>query len=153
MVGTNGKMVGWNGSLTELDTGSGESLFTIHADPDRYVAVGGGGAGLGTGLIFENDSGTWKNVTPDPAPQGLVGVYLSSFGDYTVGDQGSVYERTGSTWRAVETGLGSDLSQTFHSVWIDSSGGIWAAGGDPPLPLNRDGILVHRGANVPEGLP
>jgi hypothetical protein len=101
----------------------------------------------------ENDGGAWQNVTPDPPPQGLVGISLSPSGDFTVGDQGSVYERTGSTWSAVDTGLGADVSQTFHSVWVDSAGGVWAVGGDPPLPFNRDGMVVHRGAKVPTGLP
>jgi len=61
MVGTNGVALQWNGSsLTRGTTGVGESLFTVHADQDGYVAVGG----FATGRILENTGTGWHDNSP-----------------------------------------------------------------------------------------
>jgi hypothetical protein len=147
MVGTNGKVVRWDGmSLTEMNAGVGESLFTIHADAQRFVAVGG----FGTGTILENEGSGWRKASPSGAP-GLIGVCLSAGGGYAVGQNGAVYARDGSGWSAEN--LGVNLDESFHSVWLDPSGGVWAVGGQVlTLPL-VDGIMLHFGAHVPGGLP
>lgn len=146
MVGTNGKTLHWDGaSLTPVNAGTGESLFTVHGDATGYVAVGG----FGTGSILENTGSGWHDVSPQGAP-GFIGVCLSAQGDYAVGQAGAVYQREGTTWNKVA--LGVTLDESFHSVWVDPSGGVWAVGGDVlTLPL-ANGIVLHQGPQIPEGL-
>lgn len=146
MIGTNGKAVRWDGSkLTEVATGLSESLFTVHADAGRFVAVGG----FGTGAILENDGGGWRSASPSGAP-GFSGVFLSPAGDYAVGQEGAVYEGSGAGWTEVETGV--VLDETFHSVWVDPKGGVWAVGGQVLTRPISDGIVLHLGSAIPEGV-
>lgn len=139
IVGTNGKTLRWDGTLTEVSAGVGESLFTVHADAAGYTAVGG----FGTGLILENSSGTWENATPSGAP-GLVGVCTTAKGSYVVGQYGTVFSRADDgVWRAED--LGFNVDETFHSVWVDPDGGTWVVGGRvQTLPL-VDGIMLYSG--------
>lgn len=145
MVGTNGKAVHWDGSsLIEMSTGAGESLFTVHADATRYVAVGG----FGTGSIRENEGTGWHDASPSGAP-GFIGVSLSPLGDFAVGQQGAVYTRGDAGWSSVN--LGFNVDESLHSVWVDPTGGVWTVGGQVlTLPL-VDGIVLHEGATVPSG--
>ena len=146
MVGT-GKAVRWDGSsLTAVNSGTGESLFTVHANADRYVAVGG----FGTGTIMENVVGEWQNANPEEASAPLIGVCMDARTQvgYAVGQEGAVLERTDQGWVAVDTKIA--VEQAFHSVWIDPSGGVWAVGGQvQTLPL-VNGVMLHGGAPVPE---
>jgi hypothetical protein len=140
MVGTSGQTVRWDGAaLTPVNAGTGESLFTVHADAQRFVAVGG----AGTGSIIESDGGTtWRNVSPGAAP-GLIGVCLTPDGGFAVGQFGAVYKRTSSGWTEEKTQL--QIDESFHSVWEDGDGGVWLVGGDVlSLPLTA-GIMVYRG--------
>ena len=146
MVGTGGKALHWDGvSLTQVSTGAGESLFTVHADANGYVAVGG----VGTGVVLENTGSGWHNASPSGASP-LIGVCLSAHGDYAVGQDGAVYTRKASAWSKVQTGLVID--ESFHSVWVDPSGAVWAVGGEVLTPPYLDGIVAHQGAQIPEGL-
>lgn len=147
MVGTNGKVVRWDGAvLTAMTTGTGESLFTVHATADRFVAVGG----FGTGTILENEGSGWNDVSPPIAPA-LIGTYLSGDAGYAVGQDGAVFERNRGGWSEVD--LGVPIEQSFHSVWIDPSGGVWAVGGQvQTLPL-IDGIMLYGGDDPPDYLP
>jgi hypothetical protein len=146
MVGTAGKVVHWDGSaLTPSSTGVGESLFTVHADAQRFVTVGG----FGTGIILENEGAGWVDRSPKAA-QPLVGVCLGPKDGYAVGQYGSVYHRDDSGWAAEDTGI--LLDESLHSVWIDPSGGVWAAGGQVlTTPLVR-GVLLHKGNTIPGGI-
>lgn len=147
MVGTNGKVVRWDGAALTATQVAGESLFTTHADAERFVAVGG----FGTGKILENEGDGWHDASPAGAPS-FIGVYLSPDDDYAVGQEGAVYARGDAGWAAVETGFTTNLDESFHSVWVDPSGGVWAVGGQVlRLPL-VDGVMLHHGASVPEGL-
>jgi hypothetical protein len=139
MVGTDGQMLRWDGSsFTEERAAVSESLFTVHADANRFVAVGG----FGTGLILENEGDGWVNRSPKGSPP-VIGVYLGEESAYAVGQFGAVYKRAADAWRSEETGLVVD--ESLHSVWIDELGGVWAAGGDVlTKPLVR-GVLLHRG--------
>jgi hypothetical protein len=143
IVGTNGTTLRWDGALTLVDTGIRESLFTVHADRERYVTVGG----FGTGLILETTGSTWTSVGPPDAPA-LIGVCVTDdHGGYAVGQDGAIWKRDGSSWR--DTELGAELDETFHSVWVDPAGGVWAAGGQVlTLPL-VDGIMVYVGDDPP----
>ncbi len=145
MVGTNGKVVQWDGrSLTESRI-AGESLFTAHADRERFVAVGG----FGTGKILENEGAEWRDASPPGAPS-FIGVCLSPKGDFVVGRDGAVFSRGSAGWRAEDTGF--PIDQAYHSVWVDPSGGVWAVGGQVLIPPYVDGVVLHRGTQVPEGL-
>lgn len=139
LVGSNGLSFHWDGeTLTTGDTGVGSSLFTVYSTADRYVAVGG----LASGIIVENDGESWSNVTPDPLPSGLKGVYLDEGGGgYAVGDYGAVFERLESGWKPVKHHL--DVYPNLHAVWMDSEGGVWAVGGTNASTLTG-GMLITR---------
>ena len=147
MVGTRGKALHWDGSALLLaSTGAGESLFTVHADQDGFVAVGG----TGTAVIVENTGSGWQNASPSGA-EPLVGVCLSAQVGYAVGQDGAVFTRTATTWSKVHTGL--TIDESFHAVWIEPTGGVWAVGGQVSTPPYNNGIVVHLGQQeVPEGL-
>jgi hypothetical protein len=148
IVGTRGKMVSWDGSaFTEVTVG-GESLFTVHADGDRFAAVGG----IGGGVLLENDGlGAWTNATPDGAP-GLVGVALIDGGNgWAAGQYGFIYRRTSAGWAEDVHGITLNGLQSFHAVWVDPEGGVWMVGGEvTALPL-VNGVMIHRGPSVPGG--
>jgi hypothetical protein len=147
LVGSNGVSLHWDGaSLSQSDTGVGSSLFTVNGNAQRYAAVGG----FGTGIIIENDGSGWSVVTPDPPPYGMTGVVLAADqAGYAVGEYGATYRRDASGWHAED--LGFELQLNLHSVWIDPSGGVWAAGGQTgSFPL-VEGLVIHKGDPVAEG--
>jgi hypothetical protein len=149
IVGSNGVALHWDGTtLTQGDTGVGSSLFTVHEYDGHYCAVGG----LASGIIVELDGDTWTNVTPEPAPMGLAGVTLGPDDiGVSVGMFGTVYTRSKDGW--VLEDLELPISQNLHGSWIDEQGGLWAVGGDTLSPPLTDGVMLHRGAMVPdEGL-
>jgi hypothetical protein len=145
MVGTSGTAFHWDGTaLTHRPIPTGESLFTVDASTDRFVAVGG----FGTGLIFEHDGTDWRDVSL-PGGEMLIGVDITEDDGYAVGQFGAVLRRTGDRWQPQLTGL--SLVEGLHAVWLDPAGGVWAVGGQvSSLPLVR-GILIHRGELI-EGL-
>jgi hypothetical protein len=53
-----------------------------------------------------------------------------------------VYQRLEAGWQREETGL--ELAESFHAVWVDGGGDVWAVGGQLGGPL-VDGVLVYRG--------
>jgi hypothetical protein len=138
LVGTFGTTVHWDGSAFTVQAPLvQESLFTVHSNASRFVSVGG----FGTGIILENEGGTWKNVSPNGANV-INGVCLTPDGGWAVGFDGAVYTRGDMGWKSEETGL--DIYETLHAVWVDPKGGVWAVGGDVlSFPL-IDGVLVHR---------
>lgn len=145
LVGSSGLAFHWDGqSLEAADTGVGSSLFTVFGDGSRFVAVGG----LATGIIVENEGSGWVDVTPDPLPLSLTGVCLDGAGSgYAVGAYGNVYRREGSAWQVQNLGLGID--ENLHAVWLDSQGGVWAAGGNTAASPVTQGVLIHRGPEIP----
>ena len=152
MVGTGGRTLHWDGTTLESSfTGIAESLFTVHASAERFAAVGG----FGTGLLLERattaePSSAWTNASPAGAPS-LIGVCLTEpDGGYAVGEFGYVARRSAAGWRVEETGFEPELGiRSLHSVWVDSSGGVWAVGGQIRVPPLVDGVMLHRGARVP----
>lgn len=147
LVGSNGVSLHWDGAaLTEEATGVGSSLFTVSANDERFVAVGG----LVNGIIVEREGGPWHNVTPSNDLPSLSGVVLGE-GEvgFAVGGFGGVYARDASGWRVEETEI--ELVQNLHAVWLDPDGGVWAVGGQTfSLPLD-EGVLIHRGESVASG--
>lgn len=143
MVGTNGLAVHWDGStLTQDNIPTGESVFTVHSNADRFVAVGG----FGTGTVFENDGSGWVNVSPQGS-EPLIGVYVGDESAYAVGQFATVMKRVGQTWELEPTDV--DVFESLHAVWIDPSGGVWAVGGQvQAFPLVR-GVMLYRGETNP----
>jgi hypothetical protein len=151
LVGTGGKVLHWDGAALEPSfTGIAESLFTVHANAERFAAVGG----FGSGLILERDlsapaDAAWQNVSPAGA-QALVGVCLSADGGYAVGQFGYVAKRDSAGWSEEVTELPPDAgNRSLHSVWVDPEGGVWAVGGQVVVEPLVDGWLLHKGAAVP----
>jgi len=148
LVGSNGVSLYWDGSeLSEGETGVGSSLFTVHANGSRYVAVGG----LATGIIVENDDGTWHTVALEEVVPSLSGVVLGE-GEtaWAVGNYGGVYARDASGWRMEDTGLA--LAENLHAVWLDPDGGVWAVGGQTFAAPVTDGLMLHLGHEaIPAG--
>jgi hypothetical protein len=91
-------------------------------------------------------------MTPEPDPRPvtqLFGVRMDSAGHgYVVGYEGTILERKGTAWKLLDTGL--ELFDPFHAVWVDPDGGFWAVGGDVLSPIPVDGMLVHRGKEIPD---
>lgn len=149
IVGTAGYALHWDGSaLTEMiaPTG-GESLFTVHADDQKFIAVGG----FVSPIIVENDGSGWRDVSPSSG-SGLVGVCLSPHGEYVVGQGGGIYKHGSSDkdWPKVQTGL--TVGEPLHAVWVSPTGEVWSVGGMVLTPPLSDGIVVHQGDKLPEGL-
>lgn len=153
MVGTDGTMLHWDGTtLSRGFAGIAESLFTVHGNSQRFAAVGG----FGTGLLLEHPvsapaSEPWVNMSPSGASS-IIGVCLTDDGGHAVGEFGYVAERSTSGWATEQTDFDAVFgSRSLHSVWIDPTGGVWAAGGQVRVPPLLEGILVHRGEAVPTG--
>jgi hypothetical protein len=153
MVGTGGKMLHYDGSaLAPAFAGIAESLFTVHANRERFAAVGG----FGTGLLLEHPvssgpSEPWTDMSPTGASS-IIGVCLTDDGGYAVGEFGYVAARGPSGWATEVTGLEAVVgARNLHSVWIDPGGGVWAVGGEVRVPPLVDGLMLHRGDEVPAG--
>lgn len=148
LVGSSGVALHWDGdAFSSGDTGVGSSLFTVHGNDDRYVAVGG----LVSGIIVERDLGgaSWENVTPEPAPYGLAGVCASDHATLAVGSYGVVLARDEDGWE--EQDLGFALDDNLHGVWLDPQGGVWAVGGQTFSEPLTDGVIIHRGQPISLG--
>lgn len=149
LVGSDGVSFAWDGSaLTQADTGVGSSLFTVHGNAQRFVAVGG----LASGIIVENDGSGWTNALAGAASYGLTGVVLEGTeGGYAVGQYATVLSRSAEGWKEVDTGLSTQ--RDLHGVWVDPAGGVWAVGGQTASFPLVEGLLIHQGENVAsEGL-
>ena len=148
LVGSDGISLSWDGqTLDQADTGVGSSLFTVHANSQRYAAVGG----LASGIIVENDGSGWAAAPGEPAPYGLTGVVLDAAdGGYAVGQYGSVHGRTAEGWAEVDTTL--SIQRDLHGVWMAPSGVVWAVGGQTASFPLVDGVLIRLGEDVtPDG--
>jgi hypothetical protein len=106
--------------------------------PARFAAVGG----FGSAVIVEYDGAEWQDVTPEQPPNMLFGIsMLSGERGYAVGEDGVIVSRSARGWADEVTGL--EIHNTFHSVWADPDGGIWAVGGDVITPALNHGMLLH----------
>jgi hypothetical protein len=152
IVGTDGNVLYWDGVTLEASTtGIMESMFTVHANSERFVTVGG----FGTGLVLENDGSGWQDASPPGAPS-FIGVCLDETHGYAVGELGAVYARGDDGWREEPTGIDLELDLlSLHSVWIDPQGGVWSVGGKIRSTPLTDGVMLHRiprnGTPVPRG--
>src|SRR5262249_32319615 len=128
-------------------TGSAdEILFTVHGDAGKLAIVGG----TSQGVLLETEDGALVDRTPENAPL-LQGVFVEPDGaTCAVGLGGSIYEGRGDGYRPIDPGLDFAAGASLHSVWVDEKGGVWSAGGDVLTAELDQGVLVHRGARVPD---
>lgn len=139
IVGTGGVILNYkNGTLLEQSGITNRTLFTIHGNNDIAITVGGSGE---QGKILEFQENVWKEVSPKETPH-IIGIRVKGEIGYAVGIRGTVLKRDNNGWRKVNTGI--NLSEAFHSVWIDPEGGVWAVGGKVLAPPLVDGVMIYR---------
>jgi hypothetical protein len=129
-----------------VQAGGSDTLFTVTANAGEVAIVGGSSAGV----IYETGGDALSNVTPASTPL-LQGVSIGDDGTaWAVGYGGCVYRGRAGKFEAVDTGLDFGAAQSLHSVWVDPSGGVWAAGGDVLTPALDQGLAWHFGSSVPQ---
>jgi hypothetical protein len=147
VVGSVGAILHRKGAapFTVVPTTTKDTLFTVHGTGDRVVAVGGGG----NGVVFDGKGGAFHDASP-PAAGLLQGIFTTSQGDWASGERGAVYSRApGGAFTMVDHGLELPASSSLHSIFVDSSGGVWSVGGNVLDPALDGGMLVHYGDPVP----
>ncbi len=139
LVGSGGLALHYDGEAFEpRATGTTRTLFTVHGDDERTIAVGG----FGSGTMLEDEGQGFADVTPAGAPQ-MTGVYAQGGRAYAAGFLGAVMRRDDDGWKLEDTGIA--LQDDFHAVWLDPDGGVWCAGGQvAAFPLVR-GMLLYKG--------
>lgn len=136
-----------DGPFTVMPSGAKDTLFTASGAGDRVLAVGGSG----NGVLLEERAGSFKNVSPQGAGL-LQGVFATeSHGDWVSGERGAIWSRKSpeGAFAPVDHGLVIPASSSLHSIFVDDTGGVWAAGGNVLTPALDGGMLVHYGAPVP----
>ena len=73
-------------------------------------------------------------------------------GDWLSGERGLVYTRATlkDPFTLVDHGLELPPASSLHSIFVDSSGGVWSAGGNVLSPALDNGMLIHYGDPVPQ---
>lgn len=148
VVGTGGTVLHRKGSapFEPLATTTKDTLFTIHGTAGRLLTVGGGG----NGVLLEAGNSGFHDASPVGA--GLIqGVFASDKGDWASGERAAVYARANPSapFVAVDHGLTLPATSSLHSIFVDSSGGVWSAGGNVLTPALDGGMLIHYGVPVP----
>ncbi|MGH7439074.1 MAG: DUF6851 domain-containing protein, partial [Polyangiaceae bacterium] len=149
VVGSQGKLLRRDGQgpFAIVPTTTKNTLFTVHGTGHRFLAVGGAGNGV---VLDSPDAVTLRDVSP--AGAGLIqGVFATASGDWASGERGMVYTRPdpSAPFVAVDHGLAIPATSSLHSIFVDSSGGVWSAGGNVLTPALDGGMLVHYGTPVP----
>jgi len=128
------------GDFQLVATGATDTLFTVAGNADRACIVGGGASGV---ILETSATGTPSSVAPTLAPL-IQGVALEPNGHgIATGFHGAVFERSGGSWRAMDTGLALPDIESLHAAWIDPSGGAWAVGGNVLTTSLDHGIILH----------
>lgn len=117
------------------DVGRHDTLFTVNGGGGRVYISGGGSLAA----LLELDGSTWKDVSPTSVGL-LQGVTGSATDAWASGEHGALFERTKTGWVQATTGLSLDL-ESFHAVWLDPAGNVWAAGGNVITTLNNGAVI------------
>ena len=132
VVGSNGTVAHWNGTMVELKPANAQNLYGVWADMSTVWAVGA--AGL---IIISTDRGmTWNNERPNATAQtNLNGIWGPDAANlWAVGDQGTVLKRVGGSWVSQTSGTTNDLTGIFglnaQNFWVVGQNGV---------------VLQHRG--------
>ena len=134
------------GRFAPMPTTTKNTLFTVHGTAGRLVTVGG----AGNGVVLDTLGGAFHDASP--AGAGLIqGIFTTAAGDWASGERGMVYTRgdPSSPFVAVDHGLTLPATSSLHSIFVDSAGGVWSAGGNVLTPALDDGMLIHYGDPVP----
>jgi hypothetical protein len=150
VVGTAGTILHRSGAapFARVPSGTKETLFTVHGAGGRLLAVGG----TGNGVLLEGARVSQTFHDGSPASAGLLqGVFATDHGDWASGERATVFARPpgAAAFTAVEHGLALAATSSFHSIFVDPSGGVWSAGGNVMSTALDDGMLVHYGKRVP----
>ncbi len=124
---------------------SDDFLFTVHAEGERVMAVGGSASGV----LLELDGGVTR-VPVDAAPL-LQGVCVSDSGEvWATGAGGSIYREGLGGFTQEQTGITRNI-ESLHAVWVDPDGGVWTVGGKVLTTPLKEGVLLygHPGAAAP----
>lgn len=135
------------GPFQVVPSGTKDTLFTIHGAGDRCLAVGGSSNGV---LLEMRDQPRMRNASPAAAAL-IQGVYATDkFGDWASGERGAIYRREGTAaFAPVDHGQSLPPSSSLHSIFVDSAGGVWSAGGNVLTPALDAGMLLHYGPPIP----
>jgi hypothetical protein len=148
VVGSAGTVLHRKGAapFAVIKTTTRDTLFTVHGSGDRLLTVGGSG----NGLLYDLAGGGVHDASP-PGAGLLQGVFASDgFGDWASGERGLVFSRAGSgAFAGVDHGIALPAASSLHSIFVDSSGGVWSAGGNVLTPALDGGMLIHYGDAVP----
>lgn len=132
------------GAFERIPTSTEATLFTVAGNGDEAVIVGGGVEGV---LLEGADADLASKDVGDVTL--IQGVSFNADGvGYACGELGEVFERDGSKWVPVDTGL-SLAVQSLHALWVDPTGGVWAVGGNVLTAALDGGALIHLGGAVP----
>ncbi|MEZ4318584.1 MAG: hypothetical protein R3F61_13810 [Myxococcota bacterium] len=137
LVGGLGTILHYDGTaLVRVESGTTEQLFTVHGDADTVVVVGGGASGI----LLRNDGDGFVDDTP-PSANLLQGLHVDRDGVvWTAGERGRLFGRHKSTWAEVE--LDVEAPQSYHALWTDGEGDLWAVGGTVLSPALDAGIAI-----------
>jgi hypothetical protein len=139
MVGEKGRIAHWDGKAFAAHTsGTTATLWGVWAfAPNDAWAVGGtpgGGAAQPNDIVLHFDGTAWKPEALPDAPLGrsLFKVWGTSSNDlYVVGEAGTIWHRTGTTWvLESKTPLASG---TLFTVYGCPQNGVYAVGGNDVL--------------------
>lgn len=146
MVGFGGAAIHYqDGAFTRVELPVSRPLFTVHGAGDVVIAVGG----VVSGLIVEAQGGALLDKTPAGAPE-LVGVHVSDDGRaVAAGYEGEIWHRAASgEWTRDEDAPVTMFGLSYHAVYEDPDGGIWAVGGYLDGAPLQQGMLAHYGEPI-----
>lgn len=143
-VGFAGIILRFDGTTwSQIPSPTTRRLFTVHGNDTETVAVGG----FLDSVILEQLDGAFVERAAPLTPQ-MNGVFIPPNGNgVVVGIEAAVAFQTTTGWEVQNTGLASQTTRDFHSVWVDPSGGIWAVGGNVISDPLNDGILAQFGVS------
>ena len=138
IIGTKGVMLHFDGTeWKNIELGTKENLVTLHGNSSRSVLVGG----FGSGLLMTNDGNGFETQDIGDVPQ-LNGIFVTDdWPAVAVGARGFVAHETASGW--IQDTQAPETIYDYHAVSRDSSGGVWAVGGNILLPPLKAGMLMH----------
>ncbi|MCU0674141.1 MAG: hypothetical protein MUE69_15255 [Myxococcota bacterium] len=131
-----------DGTFTTIETGTDQTLFTVHAEDGNVAAVGG----ASNGVLVGGQGDVVTDQTPEACPL-LQGVCLTSRGGFATGFEGTVYERRGARWVELVHDLPVDV-ESLHAAWVDPTGTLFAVGGNVLTPNLTNGAILTYGREI-----
>lgn len=125
-----------NRPLVRIPVPTNEILFTVHGHGENVYAVGGSAKGVLLRL-----SPSVEDLSPNSKL--LQGLHVSADGLHTSGAEGALWQHT-NAWRDLSNGPGASV-ESYHALWQDPEGGLWAVGGNVLSPTLDRGVLSYRG--------